>query len=83
VVGLITLIRRTYFSGIELERTEFEARKSAIENEMSSIAIDAFFGKARAVRRFASLQAELGEVKHRIDRLERDCQEESQDACQA
>jgi hypothetical protein len=80
VVGLITLIRRTCFSGIEL--TAFEARKSAIENEMNSIAVDAFFGKARAVRRFASLQAESGEVKDRIDRLERDCQEESQEACQ-
>jgi lipopolysaccharide/colanic/teichoic acid biosynthesis glycosyltransferase len=71
VLGLITLMmRRSPVSEVELEL----AALAAVENEMSSIAIDAFLGKAKAVRKFARLQAELELVKDRIDRLAADPQ---------
>jgi hypothetical protein len=68
MAGWITLIRRSFDPGAELAAVE--ARKSAIEQEMSSVAIDAFLGKTSAVRKFARLEAELKDVKGRVDRLE-------------
>jgi lipopolysaccharide/colanic/teichoic acid biosynthesis glycosyltransferase len=64
-MGSITLMRRSPVSKVESEL----AALAAIEKEMGSIAIDAFLGKAKAVREFVRLQAELGQVKDRIDRL--------------
>jgi len=68
MAGLITLIRRSFDPGAEL--VAVEARKSAIEQEMSSLAVDAFLGKTSAVRKFARLQAELKDVKDRVHLLE-------------
>jgi hypothetical protein len=75
MVGLIALIRRSLVSGVELELAAAEARRSAVEKERSSLAIDAFLGKAKAVRKFARLGVELEEIKDLIDRLERDSRE--------
>jgi hypothetical protein len=75
MMGWSTLMRRSFFSGVESELAAADARKSAIQNEIGGIAIDAYLGKAKAVRKFARLQAELMEINDRIDRLATDSRE--------
>jgi len=66
VANLMALMRYK-FAFRRLSRTEW--RKSAIEKQMRDLAIDAFLGKAKAIRKLVRLKRELEDVGIEIARL--------------
>jgi hypothetical protein len=63
---LLALISSSF---VPQDLTALEARKSAIELEISELAIDEFLGKAKAIRKRARLDWQLEDVNVEIDRL--------------
>jgi hypothetical protein len=66
VAKLIALMRYSFVLR-RLSRTV--SRKSAIEKQLRDLAIDAFLGKAKAIRKLVRLERELEDVRIEIARL--------------